>query len=166
MSIYLPTPAPTIPSPVTGTTYRRYAVAGQAWQIYAAGYTVAATTLTALDTTNATLAFTVPANGIVDILVQLFYTCVRVASANAVVLGLLNHTGGAQVGLNQEIVNNQVASTTLEAVNSVTFHLTGLTPGALQLDLAAFFIAGTGNSATVVVNSTSVPLLMQAKASV
>jgi len=44
MSIYLPTPAPTIPGPVTGPSYRRYAVAGQAWQIYPGGYTVAAVT--------------------------------------------------------------------------------------------------------------------------
>ena len=141
--------------------------------VYAPGslttYTLTGT-LAALDTTNATLAFTVPASGIVDVEVQAFAVCTRTTTANAIYIGLLNHTGGAQIGLTAELTNNQVAST-IEISSTIKFHLTGLSPGALQVDLAGAYIVATGSAGSIVARGTtganaSVPLVMQAKASV
>ena len=64
-----------------------------------------------------------------------------------------------------------MVSTTVLLYATAIFHLTGLTPGALQLDLAAAYITGTGSSATIYRNATTgitanAPLFIQAKASV
>jgi hypothetical protein len=94
----------------------------------------------AVDTTNATLALTVPASGNVDVDVEVSWTISATnSSGSAIVLGLGNHTGGAQVGNSLELIQlvdavaNEYAGTA-----RLRWHLTGLTPGALQLDLYAF----------------------------
>jgi hypothetical protein len=140
-------------------------------------YAAAATTMTALDTTNLTLSFTVPANGIVDVLVQITYTIVGTVGGATLYLCLLNHTGGALVGNVQVLAVNGGTSITLQAVNTVTFHLTGLTPGALQIDVAGGKIdpsgTATGNfyaiantSKTIASDTPAGPCIIQAKASV
>lgn len=92
------------------------------------------TTLAALDTTNLTLAFTVPANGIVDVVAEFLWSG---ASGSLVGCGLKNHSGGAQLGLTKTVGFQNAAGVTLDIRSSVKFHLTGLTPGALQVDFAA-----------------------------
>lgn len=94
--------------------------------------------LAAVDTTNATLAFTVPASGIVDVLVEVFFGISAPSTGSQyLTLGLLNHSGGAQLGLSISPASEQVVSQSVVGLASVKFHLTGLTPGALQVDLAA-----------------------------
>jgi hypothetical protein len=140
-------------------------------------YAAAATTMTALDTTNLTLSFTVPANGIVDVLVQITYTIVGTVGGATLYLCLLNHTGGALLGNVQMLAVNGGTSITLQAVNTVTFHLTGLTPGALQIDVAGGKIdasgTATGNfyaiantSKTIASDTAAGPCIIQAIASV
>ena len=132
-------------------------------------YTLGATTLAALDTTNATLAFTVPANGIVDIEIICLAQCTRTTSGNTINIGILNHSGGAQLGPTMELINNQVSNTTVIQAGTLKFHLTGLPAGAFQVDLAAAHYTGTGNSGFVYAGAsgTSIPcaLFMQASAS-
>jgi hypothetical protein len=137
-------------------------------------YTVAVTTMAALDTTNATLSFTVPASGIVDIVVSFVYEITSVSTS--MMVGLFNHTGGAIVGLIQGMAFTPGAGGIENSYQSalLKFHLTSLTPGALQLDLAAGVttaktaaIQVTNNSSkTVASNSVGAPLLMQAIASI
>lgn len=128
------------------------------------------TTLAAIDTVNATLAFTVPPNGIVDVEIGALASCVRTASGNATQLAILNHTGGGLLGDIYEIINNQVASTTQLIYGFVKVHLTGLTPGPIQVDLAGAYLAGSGNSAALYAGNSSSgvpsPLVLQAKASI
>jgi hypothetical protein len=108
-----------------------------------ASYTVAATTVAALDTTNLTLAFTVPANGIVDVIVQTSIVTIGAAQVN---LELFDHTSGAVIGYTV-LAADGTASLTMIFTAIQIFHLTGLTPGALQVDLAAGRDGGT--SATI-----------------
>lgn len=155
-----------VPAPGTLLKSQLYAPASRA------SYTLG-TSLALLDATNATLAFVVPANGKVDIVVEAFSAVSMTTNNVAITLGLLNHTGGAQIGTSKclqvlTIQNNQVCQ-----VNTVTFHLTGQTPGALQLDLAAGRSNVAGGAASILVQgltglfpSTAVAddLLIQAKA--
>jgi hypothetical protein len=139
-------------------------------------YTVAATTITVLDATNLTLAFTVPANGIVDVVVSLFYFVTITTNACELQIALFNHTGAALIGSPVTAADNQAVNTTVLANTSFKFHLTGLTPGALQVDLAAGrtnatgnvcgIYAGTNSSKTVASNTGNGPVVMQAIASV
>ena len=102
-----------------------------------ATYSVATTTITALDTTNLTLSLTVPANGIVDFEVSLSFDLIRTTTTSQLYVALLNHTGGAVITDPVSIAINQTSTTTLSATNLLKFHATGLAPGALQVDLAA-----------------------------
>ena len=137
---------------------------------------MAQTTIAAIDTTNATLAFTVPASGIVDITLNCTAQVTRCtgASTGAVLqAALLNHTGAAVVGFIQDLLQLAVNAPTTVLACALRWHLTGLSPGAFQVDLAAgvttgkaaaLYAAGT-TSKTVASNLTS-PLVLQAIASV
>ncbi len=142
-------------------------------QLYAPGVeqsiAVTATTLTALDTTNWTLPFTVPASGNVDIDIEFNFNVTITASLNILSIALLNHSGGAQIGNTKLLLqSNTVLSDVL--LGRMRFHLTGLTPGALQIDIAASYTSGTGSAATVyaqgnsgtITNGKAGPLLIQA----
>lgn len=97
--------------------------------------------MTALDTTNLTLAFTVPANGIVD--VDVMVACFVGTTSELLWLGLLNHTGGAQIGNSEEVFFSSNATNVMTLARP-RFHLTELTPGALQVDLAAVASSTSG----------------------
>jgi hypothetical protein len=132
------------------------------------------TSLATIDTTNATLAFTVPANGIVDVDVECLVAVSQSTNVAAVTFALFNHSGGAQLG-NSKVplsLSGSVGENAVE-VARVRFHLTGLTPGALQVDLAAGVNNAAGSTGTIVVQgltglysaSVSSDLLIQALAS-
>ena len=112
-----------------------------ATQVYAPATNVqysVTTAMTAIDTTNATIAFVVPASGIVDVEVDLFYYGSTGGTASgALSFALLNHTGGAQIGGSIPVVNLDLVSQQVAFAVHLTFHLSGLTAGALQVDLAA-----------------------------
>ena len=140
----------------------------------AATYVVANQTLTLQDATNLTLALTVPANGIVDIDVTLYWIVSAAASVTTYAwIGLLNHTGGAQVGDTINLFEESSSIALLfQTTSTFRFHLTVLTPGALQLDLAAAFL-GVGSTVELqaqgaqgAATGTVSPFLMQAIASV
>lgn len=118
-------------------------------------YNIVATTLTALDTTNATISLTVPASGNVYVVVQGFTTLTVTSTASETTLALLNHTGGAQVGKSEPLWVNAISNSTNYGPFHRVFYLTGLTPGALQLDVAAAMTSASGTTATVITaNST------------
>ena len=141
-----------------------------ATQQYAPGgghtYTPNVSSLTALDTTNLTLSFTVPSNGIVDVEVQVF-----AAAGQELDVGLLNHSGGAQVGYTQDLSGGAY---NWEGIAKFRWHLTGLTPGALQLDFAAmdtssgvkFYVQGVTGPTSAGSIGAGGPFLMQAFTSV
>jgi hypothetical protein len=102
------------------------------------------TLLVPLDSTNATLAFTVPTSGHVYIDVSgYWYSSLPADEYIQAVLGILNHSGGAQLGSTQllALFTNEVGGGGAGLGNVVgtffnRFYLTGLTPGALQIDIA------------------------------
>lgn len=101
-------------------------------------YALSNTTMTALDTTNATLAFTVPPSGQVLVTVQCEAQLTTPAGSGGTIgVALLNHSGGAQLGFTVNPLAWGVAavSSPISTVN-FAFLLTGLTPGALQVDVA------------------------------
>jgi hypothetical protein len=109
-------------------------------------HNLTATTLTAIDTTNLTIAFTVPASGKIKIRASAFLYCQPGSGAGNFVLltlGFLNHSGGVQVGPKQQQITmfTQAAGandpTQARCVYEAT--ISGLTPGALQLDLAGLY---------------------------
>ena len=108
-------------------------------------------TLAALDTTNLTLGpFTIPASGNVDVMVQITTEIKGPTNSYGIAIGLLNHSGGAQLGYTTQVNEIAGAATGEEdnQINStVVFPLTGLTAGnSLQVDLAATVAgSGTGN---------------------
>ena len=110
-----------------------------------ASYSLSTSAMTALDTTNLTVGpFTVPGSG--NILVEVkAYCVVGTATNNPVGFGLLNHTGGAQVGQTVNAWLNATSSAQGQPNASAFFYVTGLTPGAsLQLDFAACVGAASG----------------------
>lgn len=113
-------------------------------------YSVNTTALTAIDTVNATLAFVVPASGIVDVEVECDSVIIATASGGDVNLGLLNHTGGAQLGSSQNAIGSDQAVLAMAQHILSRFHLTGLTPGAtVQVDLAASLSSASGITANL-----------------
>lgn len=94
-------------------------------------------TLVALDATNLTLEFTVPANGIVDIDVEMWLEITTNGTGGTIALGLLDHTTGDQVG-NTKNSLGWGASADSGPAGTVhnRFHLTDLTPGPMQVDVA------------------------------
>jgi hypothetical protein len=104
-----------------------------------ATYNVTAAALTALDTTNLTVTFTVPDSGAV---VVEFQAVMAGPTGHVLALGLLNHTGGAQLGKTYSTVLSGGAAA---AVKTVRWYLTGLTAGAsLGIDIAGSVVGGTG----------------------
>ena len=137
-------------------------------------YAVAVTSLTALDTTNLTLACIVPANGIVDVDVECSVNLNATATSSSITFGLLDHTAHTQTGLSiSPLQEPGVSAPVLFQMVRFRFHLTGLSPGAIQWDLAACIQSAAGTSANVyTAGSTGLvgaaagsPLLMQAFAS-
>lgn len=104
---------------------------------------VLGSTLSTIDTTNLTLAFTVPSSGNVDLDYEFTCNASYNSAPTIVALGALNHSGGAQLGYTKPVILSETDS---EANSQVTirtrFHLTGLTPGALQVDAAGQTING------------------------
>lgn len=91
--------------------------------------------LTALDTTNLTVSFLVPASG--NAIVR-FSASMKVPTAGGDLgLGLLNHSGGAQVGSTLSNVMSLVSSTAPVIRLTGEWYLTGLSAGTLGLDIAA-----------------------------
>lgn len=138
---------------------------------------VAATTVTPLDTTNLTISFVVPASGIVDMRGTAPVQATRGATQMNLWAAFTNHSGGARVG-DAFLVISLPTTAPVSLTLNVPFeiHLTGLTPGALQLDLAAGF-SGTGGACNFVassapsltvatLNAGGSPIVLQAVASV
>jgi hypothetical protein len=129
-------------------------------------------TMAVIDAVNATLAFDVPANGIVDVDVDIAVTLLN--STPFIVegaIGLLDHTSGLQVGSLKSVgsVFGFTGQYTQLSIHN-RFHLTGMTPGACLLDLAGVKADNGGTSIVQINVGTSgldaSPILMQASASV
>lgn len=119
-----------------------------------ATYNVTGGTLVALDTTNLTVSFPVPSSLKA---VVMFSAGMNGQGTNVLGLGLLNHSGGAQVGYT---ISNVVTATGTVTC-TVVWYLSGLTAGTLGLDIAAGVpTAGTGHvfalGATGAVNNSNV----------
>lgn len=102
-----------------------------------ATYNANTTTLTVMDATNLTLSLTVPASGNVDIDVSAdwAFATVAVTSAVDIFMGIVKHGAvGTVYGLKSWFGNNN--SIVAGANDTHRYNLTGLTPGALQVDLA------------------------------
>lgn len=101
---------------------------------------ITSASLAALDTTNLTVSFTVPDSGAV---VVEFEACMAGLASHVLALGLLNHSGGAQLG---KTFNTIVSGgDTTAQIKRVRWYLTGLTAGAsLGIDIAGSVVAGTG----------------------
>lgn len=108
---------------------------------------VATTTMAALDATNITLSFTVPASGNVDIDVEIFLEIISSSGGEQCALGLLDHTTHAQVGLTIVCAETDQTTLAFSSLLRPRFHLTGLTAGAHQLDLGA--AAGSATTGSV-----------------
>lgn len=103
-----------------------------------ATYTPAGASLAALDTTNLTVSFTVPASAAVVV-----RFAAVMASDGSLGVGLLNHSGGAQLGYT---INNAASNTSAASEVNLAWYLTGLSSGAtLGIDIAAGH-AGLGAS--------------------
>ena len=127
-------------------------------------YTSSTGAVATLDTTNLTLPFTVPANGIVDVDVQFYDVNLTVtATASIMILQMMNHTGGATLGTAYAIAANGTGNSSLYFdTTKLRFHITGLTPGAYQVDVGSgMTFSGAGTAGTI----TS-PCLIQAFASI
>jgi hypothetical protein len=101
------------------------------------------TNLTAVDTANVTLPFVVPPSGNVIVACNVFTWQQNLLGMYGI--GLLNHAGGAQVGDTWQFgISGFVAANNFQPWLTVhpTFYLTGLTPGPLQVDLAAATTSG------------------------
>jgi hypothetical protein len=116
---------------------------------------------------NATLSFTVPSDGNVDVVVECAIMISPGTVNGTVTLGLLDHTSGSQVGYSVTTYEALafVGSSTQNAL--VRFCLTGLTPGANQVDLAAASSTATYNipvqaSTGVLGAGSAFPLIMEA----
>lgn len=140
-------------------------------------YPVQPTTMTALDTTNLTITFIVPQNGVVDVEALFFAQMSSNVANNGLWVGWLNHTGGAIVGNACLVSGTTTGDSSPQQVMFVKTHLTGLTPGSLSLDLAAVYPAAVGNSASIFAQSSASkaystlsagvsPVILQAIASV
>lgn len=100
-------------------------------------YGAGSTSLGIMDGTNLTLAFTVPASGNVDIDVSADWAFQTDAVTDAVdmFMGIVKHGDvGTIYGLKSWCGNDD--SIVLGANSTHRYNLTGLTPGALQIDLA------------------------------
>jgi hypothetical protein len=108
-----------------------------------ATYSFTSTTLTAIDTTNVTVSFTVPASG--NVLVT-FQASMDTPATADIGLGLLNHSGGAQLGFTQSNVQGSVGAGAASIQRfTVTWYLTGLGAGTLGIDVAAGSTAATAH---------------------
>ena len=95
--------------------------------------------LAALDTTNLTISFAVPSSQ--KAVVQFAALMSLSSNGNALSFGLLNHSGGAQIGNTVQAGLGLTAG--WQGVITVTWVLTGLSLGTLGLDIAGSTNAGT-----------------------
>jgi len=135
-------------------------------------------TMTAMNFTSggnaASPSFTVPANGIIDVYFQFTFTLIKAAVNTALFVGLFQHGTSTVLGdwINV-MVNTQTSAQLILNVSDI-FHVTGLSPGALQIDLAAAYVTATGASAIIyaegqhaaLTTSHVAPLVVQVRASV
>lgn len=166
-----PAVAPTgvVPGTILATT--------QYQPVSPATYNFVKTTITELDTTNLTITFIAPRNGIVNIVVSCVAQIVPSATlATSGFLALFDHTSHAVVGSPSELIGRPALVTSDSTVLyvSMTFHLTGLSEGSHTLDLAGGSTTGAGtvsvfaqiNSSKTVGSDAISPLIIQAIASV
>ena len=78
-------------------------------------YNLTATLSLRLILPSATLAFTVPASGNVDVVVQIDNRLTITTNGGVLVAGILNHSGGAQLGKNITLQANGNANSLVEA---------------------------------------------------
>lgn len=91
--------------------------------------------MTAFDTTNLSLAVTVPAHGMLR--VRICCTITGATTVPTIFLGVLNHSGGAVLGrCNPQDFPGTMNAATQNCPAVADFIITGLTPGALTLDAA------------------------------
>ena len=132
-----------------------------ATQNYVTGhaYTTSTGAVAALDATNLTLAFTVPASGNVDIVVQFMNAELAITGTSSILfIQPMNHSGGGALGTAYDACVNSSANTTAVNPLYLRFHLTGLAAGAYQVDIGAgMSVSGAGSVGTI--NS---PCLIQA----
>lgn len=102
-------------------------------------YSVSSSALTALDTTNLTVSFTVPAS--TNVVVK-FSAVMAPAASGVLGLGLLNHSGGAQLG---KTLSTAMSGGAPAGQVTAAWYLTGLSAGTLGIDIAAGSSAGTAN---------------------
>jgi hypothetical protein len=107
-----------------------------------------AAALTAIDTTHATVSFVVPASGKIKIVASFnIVNAPNVAAGNysQISVAFLNHTGGTQVSPLEcmDLIYQQIASAADSNQRTAYYSATvsGLPPGALQIDLAAKYVA-------------------------
>jgi hypothetical protein len=116
--------------------------------------------LAAVDPTNLTIAFTVPASGKVDLYAS--YDWIE-SGANGLCTGWVLHGTSTLAGYLRYVG----AANPFGLNDSAEWHLTGLTPGPLQLDLAAQ-LAAVGSTQIFVQDGTDKtkdsPALLQAYA--
>jgi hypothetical protein len=109
-----------------------------------------------------TIPFTVPSNGVVDIDVQIYGQVSLAGSAGGAILafGLFQHGTSTQIGTTEHAFGWGVVSTS--AVGPIIicnhrFHLAGLTPGSLTLDLAGAVTSGASAGAVAAQGYTGNP---------
>jgi hypothetical protein len=91
--------------------------------------------MTVFDTVNLALAVTVPAHG--KLRVRMVCTITGATTVPTVLLGVMNHTGGAVLGRQTPLdFPGTMNAATQSCPCIVDFIITGLTPGALTLDAA------------------------------
>lgn len=105
--------------------------------------------LVVVDSTNLSPSFTVPSSG--NVLIRVSGALNHNSSASDTVgIGWLNHTGGAQVGRTQTDMAPNISSVIGYTKRfSVAQTLTGLTAGAIRLDLAAYAVNSASQAATL-----------------
>jgi hypothetical protein len=95
--------------------------------------------MTALDGTNlTTAAFTVPASGKIRVELAAYCSCTAGVANNAIGFGVLNHSGGAQLGNTFNVFLRAPTTATDQILCVAQVLISGLTPAAsLQVDFAA-----------------------------
>lgn len=133
-----------------------------ATQQYAPGSRTAiavnAGSMAALDTTNLTLTASAPASGNLDIRVSIFTTISATTTVSDLAFCLFTHGTTTQVGstfVSDSVVVISSGGASSTGTRTFTFHLTGLTPGSVQYDLAAGVTSTSGTGAFVVAFGTT-----------
>lgn len=110
--------------------------------------TASLSAMAVLDATNLTLpSFNAPANGFV--IVRITVTCTGATTLPQVLLGVMQHSGGAVIARKVPQVGGSAAIATIHAQKTAIFPVTGLTPAAAQTWDAGFAVQQAVASTTL-----------------